>query len=117
MENTDKRVFLLDAMALIFRAYYALISSPRITSKGRNTNAQFGFTNALIDLINQREARHIITIEDPVEYQHIHSRSLVEQIEIGADALFGDEWHRVDLPPPGVEPDVIRVNFDEGQAG
>ena len=40
---------------------------------------------ALIDLINQRESRHIITIEDPVEYEHIHSRSLVEQIEIGAD--------------------------------
>ena len=41
---------------------------------------------ALIDLINQRDARHIITIEDPVEYEHIHSHSLVEQIEVGVDA-------------------------------
>jgi twitching motility protein PilT len=41
---------------------------------------------ALIDLINQHEARHIITIEDPVEYEHIHCRSLVEQVEVGVDA-------------------------------
>ena len=41
---------------------------------------------ALIDLVNQRDARHIITIEDPVEYEHIHCRSLIEQVEIGVDA-------------------------------
>ena len=41
---------------------------------------------ALIDLINQRDARHIITIEDPVEYEHVHGRSLIEQVEIGVDA-------------------------------
>ncbi len=41
---------------------------------------------ALIDLINQNEARHIITIEDPVEYEHVHCRSLVEQVEVGVDA-------------------------------
>jgi DNA polymerase-1 len=64
MENMDKRVFLLDAMALIFRAYYALISSPRITSKGRNTNAQFGFTNALIDLINNQHPSHMAVCFD-----------------------------------------------------
>lgn len=64
MENTDKRLFLLDAMALIFRAYYALISSPRITSKGRNTNAQFGFTNALIDLINNQHPSHMAVCFD-----------------------------------------------------
>jgi DNA polymerase-1 len=64
MENMDKRVFLLDAMALIFRAYYALISSPRITSKGRNTNAQFGFTNALIELINNQKPSHMAVCFD-----------------------------------------------------
>ena len=42
-----KKVFFLDAYALIFRAYYALIRNPRLTSKGKNTNAQFGFTNTL----------------------------------------------------------------------
>ena len=41
---------------------------------------------ALIDLINQRDARHIITIEDPVEYEHVHFRSLIEQVEVGVDA-------------------------------
>ena len=41
---------------------------------------------ALINLVNQREARHIITIEDPVEYEHVHLRSLIEQVEIGVDA-------------------------------
>ena len=55
----DKRLFLLDAFALIFRAYYALIRSPRITSKGKNTNAQFGFTNALVDLLNKQKPSHM----------------------------------------------------------
>ncbi len=64
MENTDKRLFLLDAMALIFRAYYALLSNPRITSKGRNTNAQFGFTNAVVDLINNQRPTHMAVCFD-----------------------------------------------------
>src|ERR1700733_3188243 len=64
MENTDKRLFLLDAMALIFRAYYALISSPRVTTKGKNTNAQFGFTNALVDLINNQHPSHMAVCFD-----------------------------------------------------
>ena len=41
---------------------------------------------ALVDLINEREARHIVTIEDPIEYEHAHKRSVVEQVEIGTDA-------------------------------
>ncbi|MEN9976690.1 MAG: polymerase, partial [Bacteroidota bacterium] len=43
----SKKLYLLDALALIYRAYYALIRTPRITSTGINTNAQFGFTNTL----------------------------------------------------------------------
>lgn len=60
----DKRLFLLDAYALIFRAYYALIRNPRITSKGRNTNAQFGFTNTLIDLMNREKPTHLAVCFD-----------------------------------------------------
>jgi DNA polymerase-1 len=60
----DKRLFLLDAMALIFRAYYALISNPRITSKGKNTNAQFGFTNTVIELINNQKPTHMAVCFD-----------------------------------------------------
>ena len=59
-----KKVFLLDAMALIFRAYYALIRSPRLTSQGKNTNAQFGFTNALVDLINKQKPSHMAVCFD-----------------------------------------------------
>ena len=57
-------MFLLDAMALVFRAYYALIRSPRLTSKGKNTNAQFGFTNTLMDLINNQKPSHIAVCFD-----------------------------------------------------
>ena len=59
-----KKVFLLDALALIFRAYYALIRNPRLTSKGKNTNAQFGFTNALIELINKQKPSHMAVCFD-----------------------------------------------------
>src|SRR5690606_24962794 len=60
----EKKLFLLDAMALIFRAYYALIRNPRITSTGRNTNAQFGFTNTLLDLLNNQKPSHIAVCFD-----------------------------------------------------
>jgi len=59
-----KKLFLLDAMALVFRAYYALIRNPRMTSGGRNTNAQFGFTNTLIDLINNQQPTHMAVCFD-----------------------------------------------------
>ena len=60
----EKRVFLLDAFALVFRAYYALIRNPRLTSKGKNTNAQFGFTNALVELINKQKPSHMAVCFD-----------------------------------------------------
>ncbi|HTN05624.1 DNA polymerase I [Agriterribacter sp.] len=60
----SKKLFLLDAMALVFRAYYALIRNPRITSKGRNTNAQFGFTNTLVELINNQKPSHMAVCFD-----------------------------------------------------
>jgi len=59
-----KKLFLLDAYALIFRAYYALIRSPRVTSKGKNTNAQFGFTNTIIELINNQKPTHMAVCFD-----------------------------------------------------
>src|SRR4249919_3252273 len=59
-----KKLFLLDALALIFRAYYALIRNPRITSKGKNTNAQFGFVNTLLDLINNQKPSHMAVCFD-----------------------------------------------------
>jgi DNA polymerase-1 len=63
-QETEKKVFLLDALALIFRAYYALIRNPRITSKGKNTNAQFGFINTLLDLMNNQKPTHMAVCFD-----------------------------------------------------
>ncbi|MDQ6763614.1 MAG: DNA polymerase, partial [Bacteroidota bacterium] len=60
----EKKLFLLDAMALIYRAYYALIRSPIITSKGKNTNAQFGFTNTLFDLLSREKPTHLAVAFD-----------------------------------------------------
>jgi len=60
----NKKLFLLDAMALIFRAYYALIRAPRISSKGKNTNAQFGFTNTLVELMNNQKPSHMAVCFD-----------------------------------------------------
>ncbi|MDY0103642.1 MAG: DNA polymerase I [Lentimicrobium sp.] len=59
MPNTDKKLFLLDAMALIYRAYYALNRNPRITSKGLNTSAILGFANSLYDVIKNEKPTHI----------------------------------------------------------
>jgi DNA polymerase-1 len=68
----QKRLFLLDAMALIFRAYYALMRSPRITSTGKNTNAQFGFTNALLELLNNQRPTHMAVCFDTKELTERH---------------------------------------------
>lgn len=61
---SDKRLFLLDAMALVYRAYYALVRSPRVTTQGKNTNAQFGFTNTLVDLIKKEKPSHMAVVWD-----------------------------------------------------
>ena len=60
----EKKVFLLDAFALVFRAYYALIRAPRVNSKGKNTNAQFGFTNTLVELITKQKPSHMAVCFD-----------------------------------------------------
>jgi DNA polymerase I len=69
----DKRLFLLDAFALVFRAYYALIRNPRLTSKGKNTNAQFGFTNSLVELITKQKPSHMAVCFDTHELTERHT--------------------------------------------
>ena len=61
----DKKLFLVDAYALIFRAYFAFIKNPRINSKGQNTSAAFGFTNSLIDILKNEKPTHIAVVFDP----------------------------------------------------
>ena len=69
----EKKLFLLDAYALVFRAYYALIRSPRITSKNKNTNAQFGFTNTLVELLNKQKPTHMAVCFDTHELTERHT--------------------------------------------
>jgi DNA polymerase-1 len=67
--NTDnmsvKKLFLLDAYALIFRAYYAFIKRPIMNSKGLNTSAIFGFTNTLDEVLKKEKPTHIAVVFDP----------------------------------------------------
>ncbi len=61
----EKKLFLLDAYALIYRAYYALFRAPRITSKGLNTSAIFGFCNTLDEILRKENPSHIAVCFDP----------------------------------------------------
>lgn len=61
----EKRLFLLDAYALIYRAYYALIRNPRVTTKGLNTSAIFGFCNTLEEILRKENPTHIAVCFDP----------------------------------------------------
>ncbi|MDE7472871.1 MAG: DNA polymerase I [Muribaculaceae bacterium] len=61
----EKKLFLLDAYALIYRAYYALIRAPRVTSKGLNTSAIFGFCNTLDEILRKENPSHIAVCFDP----------------------------------------------------
>ncbi len=61
----EQRLFLLDAYALIFRAYYALIKVPRLTSDGFNTSAIFGFVNTLEEILRKEKPTHIAVCFDP----------------------------------------------------
>ena len=64
MSDTSKKLFLLDAYALIFRAYYAFIKNPRVTSKGLNTSAIFGFLLALEEVLQKQKPTHIAVVFD-----------------------------------------------------
>ena len=61
---SKKRLFLLDAYALIFRGYYAFIKNPRINSKGMDTSAILGFTNSLFDVIKKERPDHLAVAFD-----------------------------------------------------
>lgn len=72
-----KKILLIDAMGLIFRAYYAMIKSPRFTTKGLNTSAMLGFTNSLYEVLKSEKPTHVAVAFDTgaptfrhVEYEH-----------------------------------------------
>jgi len=64
-DSTDKKLFLIDAYVIIFRAYYAFINNPRINSKGQNTSAIFGFLNSLNEILKKEKPSHIAVVFDP----------------------------------------------------
>ena len=61
----SKKLFLLDAYALIYRSYYAFIKNPRYNSAGLNTSAIYGFTNTLIEILQKEKPSHIGVVFDP----------------------------------------------------
>lgn len=61
----EKKLYLLDAYALIYRAYYAMIRSPRINSKGEDTTAVFGFLNTFEEIVNRADGAPIAVVFDP----------------------------------------------------
>ncbi len=64
MTNYSKKLFLLDAYALIYRAHFAFTKNPRINSKGRNTSVPFGFTNTLLEVLQKQKPTHIAVAFD-----------------------------------------------------
>lgn len=60
----EKKLFLLDGMALIYRAFFAFSQNPRITSTGLNTSAMFGFVNTLLDVIKNHKPTHLAVVFD-----------------------------------------------------
>jgi len=72
---SEKKLYLLDGMALIYRAFFAFSQNPRITSYGLNTNAMFGFVNTLLDVLNNQKPTHIACVFDtsaPTERHEIY---------------------------------------------
>lgn len=63
-KDTPKKLFLLDAFALIYRSYFAFSNNPRINSKGFNTSAIFGFCNTLLEILNKEKPTHIAVVFD-----------------------------------------------------
>ena len=70
-----EKLFLLDAYALIYRAYYAFIKNPRINSKGFNTSALMGFVNTLEDVLKKENPTHIGIAFDPTDLHSVTNLS------------------------------------------
>ena len=95
-----------------------LVGGP--TGSGKTTTVA-----ALVDAINRRDAKHIITIEDPIEYDHAHQRSIVEQVEIGVDAPdFPTALRSAVRQSPDVivvgemrDPETMRIALAAGETG
>ena len=86
MNSAPKKLFLLDAMALVFRAYFAFSNNHRVNSKGLNTSAMFGFTNTLLEILKKEKPTHIAVVFDTAAPTHRH------------DAFEDYKAHREEIP-------------------
>ena len=71
---SEKVLFLLDGMALVYRGHFAMIRNPRMTSKGMNTSAVFAFANTLLSIIEKGEPTHLAVVFDTPEPTHRHHK-------------------------------------------
>ena len=74
MSKPQKKLFLLDAMALIYRAHFAFSKTPRINSKGFNTSASLGFTNSMLEIIQKQKPTHMAVAFDTFAPTFRHER-------------------------------------------
>ncbi|MCX6284832.1 MAG: DNA polymerase I [Bacteroidetes bacterium] len=106
MSLPDNKLFLLDAMALIYRAYYAFKNNPRVSSKGVNTSAVFGFANTLFDVLRKEKPTHIGVAFDTIaptvrhgdyEFYKAHREETPEDI-ISSLPLIHELLHAFNIP-------------------
>jgi DNA polymerase-1 len=86
MNAPQKKLFLLDAMALVYRAYFAFSNNHRINSNGLNTSAMFGFTNTLLEVLRKEKPSHMAVVFDTAAPTHRH------------DAFADYKAHRDEIP-------------------
>lgn len=95
LQDSEPRLFLLDGMALIYRAHFALIRSPRYTSGGKCTSAVFGVANTVLDILKTHEPTHIAMAMDTSEPTHRHE--MFEEYKAQRDALPEDIADQIPL--------------------
>jgi twitching motility protein PilT len=108
------------AIEVLTKLPYGLVLIAGPTGSGKSTTAA-----ALVDHINRRDAKHIVTIEDPIEYEHAHQKSVIEQIEIGVDAPdFPTALRSAVRQSPDVivvgemrDPETMRIALAAGETG
>ena len=87
-DMSEKKLFLLDGMALIYRAFFAFSQNPRIASSGLNTSAMFGFVNTLLDVLRNHKPTHIACVFDtqaPTERHIVYEQYKAHREEMPED--------------------------------
>src|SRR5690606_22411224 len=84
------RLYLLDAMALAYRAHFIFISRPLINSRGKNTSAAYGFTNALLKLMEDHTMEHVAVVFDALGPEGTFRDELYEDYKAHRDPIPDD---------------------------